>query len=96
MQGQARSGRSRISSIDPKSPSLGWLIEHVGTLYIYSCMPTMRMQRMDLLDIGTLLDARRDTCMFLSIRLHTTEKIIGTSKGVVVVQSVRRKPADQQ
>ena len=34
--------------------------------------------------------------IFLGVRLHTTEKIIGTPKGVVVVQSVRRKPDDQQ
>ena len=42
------------------------------------------------------LDVRWDTGIFLGIRLHTTEKIIGTSKGVVVVQSIRRKPEDQQ
>ena len=58
-------------------------------------MPTMKMQRMGALEVGTLLDVRWDTCIFLGIRLHTTEKIIGASKGVVVVQSVR-KPGDQQ
>ena len=42
------------------------------------------------------LDVRWDTGIFLGIRLHTTEKIIGTPKGVVVVQSIRRKPEDQQ
>ena len=34
--------------------------------------------------------------LYLSIRLHTTEQIIGTPKGVVVVQSIRRKPEDPQ
>ena len=42
------------------------------------------------------LEARWDSGIFLGIRLNTTEKIIGTPKGVVVVQSVRRKPEDQQ
>ena len=42
------------------------------------------------------LEARWDIGIYLGIRLHTTEKIIGTPQGVVVVQSIRRKPADQQ
>ena len=35
---------------DPKSPLLGWLIEHVGLCIL--CMPTTRMQRTDLLHTG--------------------------------------------
>ena len=42
------------------------------------------------------LEARWDIGIYLGIRLHTTEKIIGAPQGVVVVQSIRRKPADQQ
>ena len=42
------------------------------------------------------LEARWDIGIYLGIRLHTIEKIIGTPQGVVVVQSIRRKPADQQ
>ena len=42
------------------------------------------------------LEPRWESGIFLGVRLHTTEKIIGTPKGVVVVQSVRRKPDDQQ
>ena len=42
------------------------------------------------------LQARWDIGIYLGIRLHTIEKIIGTPQGVVVVQSIRRKPADQQ
>ena len=42
------------------------------------------------------LEARWDIGIYLGIRLHATEKIIGTPQGVVVVQSIRRKPADQQ
>ena len=41
------------------------------------------------------LEPRWESGFFLGVRLHTTEKIIGTPKGVVV-QSVRRKPDDQQ
>ena len=39
---------------------------------------------------------RWDTGIHLGVRLHTTEKIIGTPQGVVVVQSINRKPSDQQ
>jgi len=42
------------------------------------------------------LDVRWDTGIFFGIPLHTTKKITGTSKGVVVVQSMRRKSEDQQ
>ena len=42
------------------------------------------------------LEPRWESGIFLGVRLHTTEKIVGTPKGVVVVQSVRRKPDDQQ
>ena len=42
------------------------------------------------------LEPRWESGIFLGVRLHTTEKIIGTPKGVVVVQSVRHKPGDQQ
>ena len=44
------------------------------------------------------LEPRWESGIFLGVRLHTTEKIIGTPKGVivVVVQSVRCKPDDQQ
>ena len=42
------------------------------------------------------LEPRWESGIFLGVRLHTTEKIFGTPKGVVVVQSVRRKPDDQQ
>ena len=38
------------------------------------------------------LEPRWDEGIFLGVRMSTTEKIIGTPKGVVVVQSVRRKP----
>ena len=43
-----------------------------------------------------IIEARWDIGIYLGFRLHTTEKIIGTPQGVVVVQSIRRKPADQQ
>jgi len=36
------------------------------------------------------LEPRWESGIFLGVRLHTAEKIIGTPKGVVVVQSVRR------
>ena len=42
------------------------------------------------------MEARWDIGIYLGIRLHTTEKIIGTPQRVVVVQTIRRKPADQQ
>ena len=42
------------------------------------------------------MGARWDIGIYLGIRLPTTEKIIGIPQGVVVVQSIRRKPADQQ
>ena len=42
------------------------------------------------------LEPRWESGIFLGVRLHTTEEIIGTPKEVVVVQSVRRKPDDQQ
>ena len=38
------------------------------------------------------LEPRWDEGVPLGVRMSTTEKIIGTPKGVVVVQSVRRKP----
>ena len=105
--------------IDPKSPLLGWLIEHVGalyTLYAYDenakdgLTPYRKIRGRDwniaLPPFGECVDyrvrtnhkleVRWDTGIFLGIRLHTTEKIIGTPKGVVVVQSIRRKPEDQQ
>ena len=105
--------------IDPKSPLLGWLIEHVGTLYtLYAydenakdgLTPYRKIRGRDwniaLPPFGECVDyrvrtnhkleVRWDTGIFLGIRLHTTEKIIGTPKGVVVVQSIRRKPEDQQ
>ena len=105
--------------IDPKSPLLGWLIEHVGTLYtLYAydenakdgLTPYRKIRGRDwniaLPPFGECvgyrvrtnhkLEVRWDTGIFLGIRLHTTEKIIGTPKGVVVVQSIRRKPEDQQ
>ena len=105
--------------IDPKSPLLGWLIEHVGTLYtLYAydenakdgLTPYRKIKGRDwniaLPPFGECvyyrvrtthkLDVRWDTGIFLGIRLHTTEKIIGSSKGVVAVQSIRRKPEDQQ
>ena len=105
--------------IDPKSPLLGWLIEHVGTLYtLYAydesskdgltpyrkikgrdwniALPPFGECVYDRVRTTHKLDVRWDTGIFLGIRLHTTEKIIGTPKGVVVVQSIRRKPEDQQ
>ena len=42
------------------------------------------------------LEARWDAGIYLRIQVHATEKMIGTPKGVVVVQSIRRKPEDQQ
>ena len=41
------------------------------------------------------IEARCDASIYLGIRLHMMEKIIGTPKGVFVVESIRRKPEDQ-
>ena len=123
-QGLARTLKDYVEhksgkAIDPKSPLLGWLIGHVGTLYtLYAyddnakdgLTPYRKIKGRDwniaLPPFGECvyyrvrtthkLDVCWDTGIFLGIRLHTTEKIIGTSKGVVVVQSIRRKPEDQQ
>ena len=42
------------------------------------------------------LDARWQAGVFLGIRLQSTEKIVGTNRGIFVVQSIRRKPDGQQ
>ena len=34
--------------------------------------------------------------IFLGLKEHTTERIVGTSEGIFVVQSIRRKPGDQR
>ena len=40
------------------------------------------------------LEARWSTGIFCGIRLNTTEKVVATENGVVVVQSIRRKPKE--
>ena len=42
------------------------------------------------------LDARWQEGVYLGLRLTSSEKIIGTPSGMLVVQSIRRKPADKQ
>ena len=42
------------------------------------------------------LDARWQEGVYLGLRLTSSEKIIGTPSGILVVQSIRRKPADKQ
>ena len=42
------------------------------------------------------LDARWQEGIYLGLRLTSTEKIIGTPSGILVVQSIRRKPEDKQ
>ena len=42
------------------------------------------------------LDARWQAGVFLGIRIQSTEKIVGTNRGIFVVQSIRRKPDGQQ
>ena len=42
------------------------------------------------------LDSRWQSGVYLGIRLQSTEKIVGTSQGIFVVQSVKRKPEGQQ
>lgn len=40
------------------------------------------------------LEARWSTGIFCGIRLNTTEKVVATENGIVVVQSIRRKPKE--
>ena len=99
-------------ALNPKSPILGWMIEYVGILYIiYSydekaqdgitafrkikgrCFGECVDYRVK---TNHKLEPRWDNGILLGVRLHTTEKIIGTPQGVVVVQSIRRKPPDSQ
>ena len=42
------------------------------------------------------LDSRWQSGVYLGIRLQSTEKIVGTSQGIFVVQSLKRKPEGQQ
>ena len=42
------------------------------------------------------LDARWQEGVYLGLRLTSSEKIIGTPLGILVVESIRRKPADKQ
>ena len=42
------------------------------------------------------LDARWQEGVYLGLRLTSSERIIGTPLGILVVQSIRRKPADKQ
>ncbi|CAE7377600.1 unnamed protein product, partial [Symbiodinium necroappetens] len=42
------------------------------------------------------LDARWQEGVYLGLRLSSSEKIIGTPSGILVVQSIRRKPEDKQ
>ena len=65
------------------TPLLGWLIEHVGTLY--TLLPTMRMQKMDLLhterskeEIGTLHYHHLGTVFSTVLELPTSWMFVGT------------------
>ena len=40
------------------------------------------------------LEARWATAIFCGVRLNTTEKVIATENGILVVQSIRRKPKE--
>jgi hypothetical protein len=42
------------------------------------------------------LESRWEPGVFLGIREHTTEKIVGTAEGIYVVQSIRRKPEGER
>ena len=42
------------------------------------------------------LEARWERGLFLGVQVHTTEKIVGTKAGVLVVQSIRRVPEDER
>ena len=103
--------------IDPKSPLLGWLVEHAGSMYtLFSHDETMKdgltpFRRLKGRDWAVALPAWGETVdyrvrtkhkleprwqagIYCGVRLGTTEKIIATEDGVVVVQSIRRKPKE--
>ena len=42
------------------------------------------------------LESRWEVGVFLGVKEHTTERIVGNEDGVYVVQSVRRKPESEQ
>ena len=42
------------------------------------------------------LDARWQKGIYLGLRINSSEKIIGTPSGILVVQSIRTKPEDKQ
>ena len=100
--------------IDPKSPLLGWLVEHAGSMYtLYAhdealkdgLTPFRRLKGRDwgvaLPSWGETVDYRARTKqarwrvgIFCGVRVGTTGKIVATEDGVVVVQSIRRKPKE--
>ena len=42
------------------------------------------------------LESRWEQGVFLGVREHATEKFVGTSDGIYVVQSIRRKPEGER
>ena len=103
--------------IHPKSPLLGWLVEHAGCMYTLfahdetlkdGLTPFRRLKGRDwavaLPAWGETVDyrvrtkhkleARWQVGIYCGVRLGTTEKIVATEDGVVVVQSIRRKPKE--
>ena len=105
--------------IDPRSPFLGWLVEHAASMYtLYAhdealkdgLTPFRRLKGRDwgvaLPSWGETVDYRVRTThkfearwrvgIFCGVRVSTTEKIMATEDGVVVVQSIRRKPKEHR
>ena len=95
--------------IDPKSPLLGWLVEHAGSMYtLYAHDEALKdgltpFRRLKGRDWGVALpswgetvdyrvrtkhklEARWRVGIFCGVRVGTTEKIVATEDGVVVVQ----------
>ena len=105
--------------IDPKSPLLGWLVEHAGSMYtLYAHDEALKdgltpFRRLKGRDWGVALpswgetvdyrvrtkhklEARWRVGIFCGVRVGTTEKIVATEDGVVVAQSIRRKPKEHR
>ncbi|CAE7686814.1 GIP, partial [Symbiodinium sp. CCMP2456] len=103
--------------IHPKSPLLGWLVEHAGCMYTLfahdetlkdGLTPFRHLKGRDwavalpawgeTVDYRVCtkhkLEARWQVGIYCGVRLGTTEKIVATEDGVVVVQSIRRKPKE--